>query len=102
MGIFINQTCFIPRYNIILRPTGSEERGVFKVGSIPVAILPSCQHMKTIALKMHNHEYGWVVKIRNTSEAIFRQQYILGYNRRYVVLGQYHAIREYCGPHTAS
>ena len=44
-------------------PTGSEERGVLGVGSIPVAILPSCQDMKTIALKLHKHEYSWVVKI---------------------------------------
>ena len=33
-----------------LLPTGSEEREVFGVGSIPVAILPSCQDMKSIAL----------------------------------------------------
>ena len=33
-----------------LLPTGSEERGVLGVGSIPVAILPSCQDIKTIAL----------------------------------------------------
>ena len=33
-----------------LLPTGSEQRGVLGVGSIPVAILPSCQDMKTIAL----------------------------------------------------
>ena len=32
-----------------LLPTGSEERGVLGVGSIPVAILPSCQNMKTTA-----------------------------------------------------
>ena len=30
-------------------PTGSEEREVLGLGSIPVAILPSCQNMKTIA-----------------------------------------------------
>ena len=30
--------------------TGSEERGVLGVGSIHVAILPSCQYLKTIAL----------------------------------------------------
>ena len=34
----------------ILLPTGSEERGVLGVGSIPVAILTSCQDMKTIAI----------------------------------------------------
>ena len=27
------------------------------VGSIPVAILPTCQHMKTIALELHKYEY---------------------------------------------
>ena len=31
-------------------PTGIEERGVLGVGNIPVAVLPSCQDMKTIAL----------------------------------------------------
>ena len=30
--------------------TGSEEREVLEVGSIPVAILPSCQDVQTIAL----------------------------------------------------
>ena len=33
-----------------LLPTGSEERGVLGVGSLPVVICPSCQDMKTIAL----------------------------------------------------
>ena len=36
--------------SVILLPTGSEERGVLWVGSISVAILFSCQDMKTIAL----------------------------------------------------
>ena len=31
-------------------PTRSEEREVLGVGSIPDAILPSCQYMKNIAL----------------------------------------------------
>ena len=31
-------------------PTGSEERKVLQVGSIPVAILPSCQYVQIIAL----------------------------------------------------
>ena len=48
-----------------LLPTGSEEREVLGVGSIPVAILPSCHDMKTIAILLHKHEYNWVVKIRN-------------------------------------
>ena len=60
---------------LYLLPTGSEERGVFRVGSIPVAILPSCQNIKTIALYLIKHEYDWVVKIRNTSEAFLRPQY---------------------------
>ena len=33
---------------LILLPTVSEERGVLGVGSIPVAILPSCEEVKTI------------------------------------------------------
>ena len=33
-----------------LLPTGSEEGGVLGGGSIPVAILPFCQDMKTIVL----------------------------------------------------
>ena len=36
--------------SLSLLPTGSEEREVLGVGSISVAILPSCQNMKTIAL----------------------------------------------------
>ena len=37
-----------------LLPTGSEEKEALGVGSIPVAILPSCQNMKVIALQLHN------------------------------------------------
>ena len=55
-----------------LLPSGSEERGVLGVGSMPVAIFPSCQYMKTIALSLHEHEYSWVVKIRNSSETVLR------------------------------
>ena len=32
----------------ILLPTGSEEREVLRVGSILVAILPSCQYMEML------------------------------------------------------
>ena len=35
---------------LVLLPTGNKERGVLGVGSIPVAILPSCQDKKTMAL----------------------------------------------------
>ena len=34
--------------DLILLPTGSEEREVLGVGGILVAILPSCQFMKNI------------------------------------------------------
>ena len=61
--------------NVDLLPTGSEEREVLGFGSIPVAKLPSCQDMNHIALQLHEHEYSWVVKIRNTSEAVLRSQY---------------------------
>ena len=40
------------------------------MGSIPVAIVFTCQNMETIALKLQKHEYRWVVKIRNTSETV--------------------------------
>ena len=36
---------------LYLLPTGSEEKGVLWAGSIPVAILLSCEEMKTIGLK---------------------------------------------------
>ena len=45
MGITGKQLIFAD-----LLPTGGEEREVLGVGTINVAILPSCQHMKTIAL----------------------------------------------------
>ena len=34
--------------SLALLPTGSEEREVLGVGSIPVAILPFCQDMKIL------------------------------------------------------
>ena len=61
--------------DMVLLPTRSEEREVLGVGSIPVAILPSCQHIKTIVLSLHKHASSWIVKIRNTSEAVLRPQY---------------------------
>ena len=36
-----------------LLPTGSKEREVLRVRSIPVAILPSCQVVKTVDLYLH-------------------------------------------------
>ena len=55
---------------VALLPTGSEEGEVFGVGSICVAILPSCQDIKTIPFKLPKDKYRWVVNIRNTSEAV--------------------------------
>ena len=42
----------IPKSSIYIHllPIGSEEREVSGIGSIPVAILPSCQDMQTITL----------------------------------------------------
>ena len=46
--------CFSIILSVNLLPTGSEEGEVLGVGSIPIAILPSCQNMKIIALQLHN------------------------------------------------
>ena len=78
------------------------EREVLGVGSIPVAILPSCQEMKTIAMIMQRNEYSLVVKKRNTSEEV--QNTMLGHHTDCGPkgLGQYNSLGEYCDPHTAS
>ena len=44
-------------FNMLL-PTGSEKREVFGAGSIPVAIIPSCQNMKIVTLQLHNMIYA--------------------------------------------
>ena len=45
---------------VTLLSTGSEKRGVLGVGSIHVAILPSCQDIKILALWLHKHDIvGW-------------------------------------------
>ena len=54
-NIICNDSCYnvkekLNTHIMNLLPTGSEEREVLGVGSIPVAILPSCQDLKTIAL----------------------------------------------------
>ena len=64
-------------YHHNLLPTGSEEREVLGMGSIPVAILLSCLDMEHIALQLHKHENSRVMKIRSTSEAVLRPQYSL-------------------------
>ena len=45
-----NRPPFYVSITFHLLPIGSEERGVSVVGSIPVAILPPCLDMKTVAL----------------------------------------------------
>ena len=48
--MLIIKTCQLSTDSVTyLLLTGSEERGVLRVSSIPVAILPSRQDMKTIA-----------------------------------------------------
>ena len=56
--------------SIFLLPTGSKEREVLGVGSVPVAIFASCHNVEDIASYLYKHVYRWVVKIRNTSEAV--------------------------------
>ena len=54
----------------ILLPTRSEGRGVLRIGSIPVATLPSCQYDKrlhNIIIMLYFNKYSWVVKMRNNS-----------------------------------
>ena len=46
MAIFVQPQI----YKGSLLPIGREEREVLGVGNIPIAILPSCQDLKTIAL----------------------------------------------------
>ena len=46
LGRFLNLFDTLP-FLLLIR---SDERGVIETGSFPVAILLSCQHMKTIAL----------------------------------------------------
>ena len=86
-----------------LLPTGSEQREVLGFGRIPVAILPSCQDMKTVALQLHRHKCSWVVKIK--------KKHLRGSARVTILpvaitlstgIGQYDGLGEYCGPHTAS
>ena len=40
-------------------PIGSEKWEILGVGSIPVAKLPCSQHMKVIALELHNMNVVW-------------------------------------------
>ena len=37
-----------PQFSHFSLPTGSEEKGVLEVGSIPIAILPPCQSKKLL------------------------------------------------------
>ena len=60
-----------------LLPTGSKERGVLGVGSIPVAILPSCQDKKTAALQLQRQGHFNVILRSNGQNNIetWRRQY---------------------------
>ena len=96
--LFMTLLC-TQRLKYVLLPTGSEERGVLELGSIAAAIPPSCQHMQTIALHLLYCEYSWVVKLRNTSQAILPKTVIL-IVAMWVLVSMI-ALGQYCGPHTA-
>ena len=89
---------------LYLLPTGSEESGVLWIGSIPGAILSSCQDMTIIALQLHEYTCSWVVKnkkhLRDSTQAIIHPLAIT--DRGPMGLGQYNSLGEYYGPHTAS
>ena len=62
MHVLIKITAYMhfqirPSMKGCLLPAGSEEKEVLGVGSIPVAILPSCQY-HNIASYFHRHEYS--------------------------------------------
>ena len=60
----------------VLLPAESEEHEVLQTGSIHVPILPSCQFLYNSTFQVHRYlGIIWVVKIRNTSEAVLRPQY---------------------------
>ena len=63
---------------IYVLPTGGEETHILGVGNIPAAILSSCQDLINFAIELHKNVYNWIVKIRNTSEAVPRPQYTYG------------------------
>ena len=81
---------------------------VLGIRSIPVAILPSGQDMETIAsLIAYIHDYSWVVKIRNTSKAIYSSNNApLSHHTDHgpTCLGQYNSVyvEEYWGSYTVS
>ena len=85
------------RYRIMIYriyyPLKSEDRRVFGVRCIPVAILPSCQDMKTIAVQLHKHKYSWIVALL---------PFGFHTDRSPMDLGQFKGLGEYCGPNTAS
>ena len=62
------------------------------VGSIPVALLPSCQDIKTVALQLLEYLHRCVVKKTPQSH----------YSRQNTGLGQYNSLGEYSGPHSDS
>ena len=88
--------CVYPQLCIYYSP--EVRRGEYWGGlEYPVAILPSCLDMKTVALQLHKHEYSWVVQIGNTSEAVLRPQYTPWPSYSYTdssptCLGQYNSL----------
>ena len=58
-----------------LLPAGSEKHEVLQTWSIHAAILPSCQFFTILHFQFIAFNIIWVVKIRNTSEAVLRPQH---------------------------
>ena len=79
---------------------------VLGVGSIPVEILPSCQDVKNIELRLYIYKH---VKLGSENKKHFRSStqatiHPLAIILTVMGLGQYHyhSLGEYYGPHTAS
>ena len=60
---------------VCLLLAGSEEHEVLQTWSIYAAILLLLNSFRTVHFKYTGIEIIWVVKIRNTSEAVLRPQY---------------------------
>ena len=88
----------------MLLPSESEEHEVLQTGSIHVAIPPSFLSFTIVHFKCLNCAPIWVVKIRNTSEAVllvYPLAIILS-AALWALVSIYVSLGEYCDPHTAS
>ena len=58
-----------------LLPAGSEQHEVLLFGNIYEEVLQACHQTVQIEKNTLKYWYSWVVKKRNTSEAVLRPQY---------------------------